>query len=562
MIRLLTIPAILTGLVVGAVFWSGAAGQSDRADFAFINRDDNKSLDLANMSWMQDIRLAYALWEGLYTPDPVTLKPILGCADRADVDPTHTIWTFHIRPDARWSNGDYMKAGDFLFSWRRFLENPGEYTYLHYYIKGARQYAEDYAAYVDKVQNGDKTAQPPDISTVGEKALNDSTLQVTLTDPVPFFPALCAFPPFFPMHEASMQPFKQVDKTTGLTTGYDEHFTRPPFLVSNGPYRMAEWTFKRRIRMIASDYYWDRANVKSRVIDQLFYSDPLAQLRAFERGDVDWVAEVEVRLAADLQDNHMQGLHVFNAFGTYFYSFNCLPTLPGGRPNPLTDVRVRRALSMAIDKKQIVEDAGRLNQPIALQYIPPRVFEDYDSPPGLPYDLDAARKLLADAGYPDGKGFPRLNILYNTDVLHSEVAQIIHRQWLNNLNIDTDLAGCEVKVFGLRLHTQDYDIARASWYGDYDDPSTFTDKYKSDSDDNDSKWNSPEYDAICAAAQKEPDPHKRFALLSKAEAILLQDAPIIPLFHYVNAYLFRDNVQGIPLDPREMVNFKAIQVVH
>jgi oligopeptide transport system substrate-binding protein len=562
MLRLLLILTVLAALVAGAAVWSGADTER-RADFAFINRGENKSLDPNNMSWMQDIRISYALWEGLYTLDPVTLKPILGCADRSEVDPqTHTVWTLHIRPDARWSNGDPVTAQDFLFSWRRFLETPGEYTYLHYYIRGARQYEHAYADYVQARENGDLNRKPPDFSGVGEVALDDHTLRVTLEDPIPFFPSLCAFSPFFPLNRASMQPFAQTDLVTGVTT-YDEHFTRPPFLVTNGPYRMAEWSFKRRIRLVRSDYYWNRANVKSQIIDEIYSDQGLAAFRAYERGDVDWLSEVDLDLAgAMLANGGRSDLHIFKAFGTYFYSFNCLPKLPGGRANPLADVRVRQALSMAIDKEPIVREVGRLGQPIADQYIPPGVFDGYVSPPGLKYYVDAARKLLAEAGYPGGVGFPHLTILYNNEANHGDVAQIIRRQWLTNLGIDTDLEGVEIKVFGERLHSQDYDIARASWYGDYADPTTFTDKYKSDSDDNDSKWANPQYDHLCAEAQKETDPQKRLKLLSQAEGILLREAPILPLYTYVNDYMFRDNVKGIPLAPNAMLMFSPIEVVH
>ncbi|MGD1277922.1 MAG: peptide ABC transporter substrate-binding protein [Tepidisphaeraceae bacterium] len=563
MLRLLLVPAILAALAAGAVIWSGGTAGSDRADFAFINRGDNKCLDPNQMSWMQDIRIAYALWEGLYTLDPVTLKPILGCADRAQADPqTHTVWTLHIRPDARWSNGEAVTARDFLFAWRRFLETPGEYTYLHFYIRGARQYAAAYADYVKSAQSG-VAARRPDFSIVAEQALDDRTLRVTLADPIPFFPALCAFPSFFPLNEKSMAPFAHTDPLTGVTT-YDQAFTRPPNLVSNGPYRMAEWTFKRRMRLAASQYYWDRAHVKSRVIDQISADDPLAAFRAYERGEVDWLANVDNApdLAADLLAKGGRGdLHVFTAFGTYFYTFNCLPTLPDGRKNPLADVRVRQALSMAIDKEPIVREAARLGQPVAATYIPPGVFDDYVSPPGLPYDVAAAARLLADAGYPAGRGFPRLTILYNNEGVHGDVAQIISRQWLRNLGIETALEGVEIKIFGARLYNQQYDIARASWYGDYDDPSTFTDKYLSDAENNEAKWSNARYDQLCAEAQKEVDAHRRLQLLSQAEHLLLQDAPILPLYHYVNGYMFRDNVKGIPLAPSAMQMFKAIEVI-
>jgi oligopeptide transport system substrate-binding protein len=557
MIRLLSIPVILAGLVAAAVFWATDAGDRQRADFAFVNRGDNKCLDPNGMSWMQDIRIAYGLWEGLYTPDPVTFKPILGCADRAQVDSTQTVWTLHIRPDARWSNGDPVKAGDFLFAWRRFLETPGEYTYLHFYVRGAKQYSSDFADYLATRQKGDTTHSAPDFASVGEKAIDDRTLVVTLADPVPFFPALLAFPPYFPMHEPSMRPFREAD---GLH--YDQKFTRPPNLVTNGPYRLAEWTFKRRLRMVASDYYWNRANVKSRVVDQIYAEDGTAAFRTYDRGDVDWLSEVDSDLAAQiLAHGKRSDLHVFPAFGTYFYSLNCLPILPDGRPNPLSDVRVRQALSMAIDRDPIVRNVGRLGQPVSFAYIPRHVFPGYVSPPGLPYDVLRAQKLLAEAGYPNGKGFPHLSILYNSDfTLHADIAQIMRRQWLTNLGIEMDLEGVEIKVFGAKLHAQQYAVARASWYGDYDDPTTFTDKYKSDSDDNDSKWNSPAYDKLCAQAQKETDQHHRFQLLSQAEGILLKEAPIIPLYTYVNDYMFRDEVKGLPLAANAMIMFQSVRV--
>ena len=556
MMRLLSIPVILAGLAAAAVYWSNDAGGQRRADFSFINRGDNKCLDPNGMSWMQDIRIAYGLWEGLYTLDPVTLKPVLGTADRATVDETKTVWTFHIRPDAKWSNGDKVKAGDFIFAWRRFLETPGEYTYLHNYIRGAKEYAAAFAEYHAAKLAGDTARPPPDFSQVGEAAPDDQTLIVTLNDPLPFLPALMAFPAFFPMHKASMQPFLEGD---GLH--YNLDFTRPPNLVSNGPYRLAEWSFKRRLRMVKSEFYWDRADVKSNVIDQIYADDGLAAFRMYERGDVDWIADVDKNLAGQiLARGGREDLHVFPAFGTYFYDLNCLPKLSDGRKNPLANVRVRQALAMSIDREPIVKDVARLGQPISFDYVPPRVFEGYVSLAGLARDVGRARELLAEAGYPGGKGFPALTILYNGEDIHGDIAQVIRRQWQENLGIEVGLEEVEVKVFGARLHTQQFDIARQGWYGDYDDPSTFTDVYKSDSDDNDPKWCNAEYDRLCAEAQKEIDPRRRLKILSRAEGVLLNDAPIIPLFTYVNAYMFRPEVKGIPLAPNGMVMFNPVRV--
>jgi len=357
-----------------------------------------------------------------------------------------------------------------------------------------------------------------------------------------------------------MASFAQRDPQ-GRIVSYDEQFTRPPHLITNGPYYLAEWSFKRRLRMIANPFYWNRAAVKSRIIDEIAIDDPLAAFRAYDGRQVDWLADVSGTLVGDmLAQGGRPDLHVFKSFGTYFYTFNCQPALPDGRPNPLADVRVRRALTMAIDKEPIVKNVTRAGQPIAVDYIPPGVFAGYLSPPGIPMDVSQAQRLLAEAGYPGGKGFPAISLLFNTEADHQAVAQVIHRQWQQNLGINVNMDGVEIKVFAERFNKKDFDIARASWYGDYPDPSTFTDKWRSDSDNNEAGWKNPRYDQLCDLATFDRDPATRLKYFAQAEKILLDDAVIIPLYHYVNTYMFRSNVTGIPLDSRMMVMFQSVQV--
>jgi oligopeptide transport system substrate-binding protein len=558
MLKIVFVPVLLIALLGASLIWSGESRVS-RADFAFINRGDNMSLDLNDMSYMQDIRLAYALWEGLYTLNPADLQPILGTADSVQVSPDQRVWTLHIRPTARWSNGDPVKAQDFLFEWRRMLESPKEYTYLHYYIRGAKAYEEAYADYA----KADQAHKPPlpDFSAVGEQQLDDQTVRITLIDPVPFFPALLAFPAFFPMHERSMQPFLEVDPVTGQKS-YKPVFTQPPNLLTNGPYRLAEWAFHRRVRMIASDYYWNKAVVKSRVIDQIHADYPEAAYRLYQQGDADWLADVDGDIAAALlKQLNRPDLHVFPAFGTYFYELNCNEKLPDGTPNPLHDPRVRQALAMSIDKEPIVRDVGRLNQPVASTFIPLNTFPGYHSPPGITYDPKGARRLLADAGYPEGHGFPAISILYNTEGNHADIATIVRHQWMDTLGITVDPHGEEGSQYRKDLHGHNFTVSRAGWFGDYNDPSTFTDKYLSTSDNNAAAFNDRRYDQLCAAAAVEADPAKRFALLSQAEDRLLAEAPIIPLYTQVGAYLFRENVKGLPLNAQQMQMFETIHVV-
>jgi oligopeptide transport system substrate-binding protein len=314
-----------------------------KADFIYIDRGDIITLDLDRISWMQDIRVANGLWEGLYTVDPKTLACVPGTADHIDVNDDKTVYTFHIRPTAKWSNGDPVTSADFVFAWRRMLEEPGEYTYLHAkYIKGAQ-------AYEDAFQKDMKSA---DFSTVGILAPDPATLKVTLAHPLTFFPDLCAFVPFFPENEKSMQPFRHEDPQTHRVD-YNEKFTTPGNLVTNGPYQLDQWRLKVNLRMVANPNYWDREHVRNKSVEMIVAAEPLTGLRKYDNGEVDWLAEPSGEIAASLIDQHRPDIHVCASNGTYFYSFNCQPKLPDGRDNPLADMRVRQALTSAIDKKPI-----------------------------------------------------------------------------------------------------------------------------------------------------------------------------------------------------------------
>jgi oligopeptide transport system substrate-binding protein len=228
----------------------------------------------------------------------------------------------------------------------------------------------------------------------------------------------------------------------------------------------------------------------------------------------------------------------------------------------MRDPRVRQALAMAIDKLPIVRDVTKLHQPIATTYIPIGAFAGYHSPPGIAYSIDGARRLLADAGYPGGSGFARISILFNTQGIHGDIATIIRRQWSDVLGIDVDARGEEASQYRSDLHNHNFQIAEAAWGGDYNDPSTFTDKYLSSSENNSADWQDARYDKICAAAALEPDPARRFEFFSEAEDRLLSEVPIIPLYTQVNAYLIHADVHGITLNAQQTLPFADIYVDH
>lgn len=560
MLRLLAIPLGLLILLAGAMAWSGSTTEK-RADFVFINRGDIITLDPNQMSYLQDIRMAYAMWEGLYTYEPMTLEPIPGAARSVDVSPDKRTYTFRLRPDARWSNGDPVTAHDFQFAWRRMLESPGEYSYLLFYIQGAEAYMTEYAkgpAAGAAAAGG--AAGGADFNTVGIEAPDPHTLKVTLNDPVAFFLDLVAFPTFLPLHKPSMEKFAQRNTTTGRVT-YDQKFTRPPDLVTNGPFVLRRWEFKRRLLLERNPHYWDAGNVRSNTIEMVVVEDPLTQLLRYESGTVDWVASVPTEIGAELKQKGRTDFRSFTGFGTSFLSFLSRPKLNNGAPNPLADVRVRLALGMCLDKRQIVENITRMGEKTADTFVPPGIFKGYETQKGVAHDPARAKQLLAEAGYPNGGALPGVSYLYRSDIPASkEMAQNLARQWKHQLNLDIPLESAEAKVRRQRINDRDYTICAADWIGDYGDPSTFTDKYRSNAENNDSVWINKEYDQLVFRATKEPDEQKRLRLLERAEQMLLDEAPIFPLYYITNQYLFRDKVKGVNTQARNMTMFKAVYV--
>jgi oligopeptide transport system substrate-binding protein len=669
MLRILIIPLALLVMLLGAMVWSGG-GVEKRAEFAFLNRGDIYTLDLNKMSYLQDFRMTYGIREGLYSPHPETMRPIPAGATGYALSDDKRVWTFHLRPEARWSNGDPVTAHDYVFSWRRMLEEPGEYTYLYDYIKNAKSYTQSYAR-----------GEPIDFKTVGIEAVDNHTFKVTLDNPVPYLLELMAFPPFYPRHERSMTKYrvfvdtdvmdafeqwvasnkkgfdpkratqdelldalaefaatnplkgaaaeKKDSKALGvggsedgapdnkldslppaevlkrmvagrfLRYTFNKAYTLPPDVVTNGPYNLTRWDFRRRLLLEKSDTYWDKANVKTNTIEMVVSENPQSQLLLYETGQVDWNSDVVGEQAAELKANGRTDLRTSPAFGTMFMTLMCSPTLPpggGGGKNPLADVRVRQALAMSIDKRFIVNNITRMDELPARTYLPPdgtlpdfiwqpgpgangaaprqgvyqykevqQLLKSDDGltgqGPGLPYDVARARQLLAEAGYPNGQGFPSLPVLYGTNSpTRRDICQVLKNQWKQALNIDVQIQGVEGKIFSQRVSAKDYAIATVAWYGDYPDVSTFTDKYVSTSLQNDSAWVNKAFDDLCDKATREPDEKKRTDMLSRAEHMIDTDVPIIPIYHYVNVSLSRDNVHGVLPNPRQITIFKNVWV--
>jgi oligopeptide transport system substrate-binding protein len=532
------------------------------AEFVFANRGEVNVLDPNQMSWMQDLRIGQALFEGVYRLDAQTLEPILGVGEEVTHSDDFKTWTITLRDDAKWSNGDPVVADDFMFAWRRNLRERGYYSYLiEKYVQGAEAYAKAY-------QVDPATA---DFSKVGFEKLGERQLEVKLASPVRFFPDLLSFAIYWPMHEASMEAFKETDDKG--RERYAQTWTRPENLVGNGAYTLTRNDLKQGQTLTMNEFYWDAENTKSRTIRSVSPIEHELAYQRYEKGQLDWLTDIPGTFAYNMRQQGRTDLEVFPAFGTYFWSFNTDPTLPDGSANPLADARVRRALTMAVNKEQIVETITRMGQMPTTVYVPKNdtYFPGYNHPEGIPFDVEGAKALLAEAGYADGGEFPRMKLLFNTGTGdHEQIATNLARQWRRNLGITFDLDAVEMSTFKNRykpkhiddgdgLAAGDFAITRGSWYGDYMDVSTFTDKYKGDSLNNEAGWVSAEYDNLLDQAKQEVDQQKRLDLLAQAENILLEEAVILPLYHYTNTFIKNPNVTGIPQNARNMVMMQNVQ---
>lgn len=605
------VAAALALLVLGALTLSDEA--RPRADFAFINRGDIATLDPQKMSWLQDLRVGRSIYEGLvrfdtFSPD---LKIVPGVAERWSISPDGLRYTFNLRASARWSNGAPVTAHDFVYTWRRALypETGSDYTQMFQLIKGGREFyrwraehlkASDLALVTSGASSdpgrGDRLWQEVLArfdALVGLKAPDDHTLVVELERPVPYFLDLCALAIFCPIYPPLVDRFEHPNPRTGRleqTSGW----TKAGVLISNGPFTLSSWRFKRDMSLVKNPHYWNAAAIALDTIDMPSIEDPNAQVLAFRTGGVDWITDTTpdyrsemLEQKADFYREHAQEIagmraqgldpveidrllpsdprnhiHAFPTFGTYFYNFNCSPRLADGRENPFRDPRVRKAFALAIDKDRIVSQVRRIGEPVASTIIPPGSIPGYVSPKGLTRDPEMARRLLAEAGYPGGRGFITVEILFTKDSGHDKVAQSIKKDWEETLGVSVTLEQRERKVFGNDLKNQNYMVSRAGWFGDYNDPTTFLDISREGSGNNDRKYFSQTFEDLMHASDLETDRAKRLALLAQAERLLVEDdLPVVPIYQYVEVYLFdAHRFTGISSHARQEQNLYLIDV--
>ncbi|MAV38364.1 MAG: peptide-binding protein [Planctomycetaceae bacterium] len=358
--------------------------------------------------------------------------------------------------------------------------------------------------------------------TVRIRATDARTLVVTLNNRTPFFPDLVAFYPLYPVCRECIE----------------EHgspgWTLPQNIVTNGPYQLQFRRIRDRVRLRKSPRYWDAANVDLETIDAMAVKSETTSLNMFMNGQLDWATTVPNPVIPQLKKR--TDFLSAPMLTVYFYRLNV------ARP-PLDNARVREALNLAIDKRRIVEQVTSAGQQPARSFVPPGL-RGYQSAFCGEYDPQRARTLLAEAGFPNGTGIPKIQIVYNTSEAHRDIAQVISEDWNVNLGVQTELRNLEWGTFLDTLSQGDYMVARSGWIGDYPDPNTFLDMFVTGGANNETNWSNTRYDDLIQTAQVETDAEVRMGVLQQAEQLLMQELPIIPIYFYVSINMVNPRIEG------------------
>ncbi|MGL5981748.1 MAG: peptide ABC transporter substrate-binding protein [Cetobacterium sp.] len=466
--------------------------------------------------------VAANVFEGLYAEGENGVA-VPGVAESVDISADGKVYTFKIRETAKWSDGKPVTANDFVYAFKRALnpETGMEYAYQLFYLMNG-----------EKVYNGEVNE-----ADLGVQALDDRTLQITLENSTPYFLSLTTMPVYVPLRE-------------DIVKGNSAWAIDAKTYIGNGPFKVGEWSPKESITLVPNEYYWARSEVK---IDELrldMIVDDKTSLNAFKSGEIDIITSPPSSEIPSLLSSGEAKVYPY--LGTYFYAVN----MTGNNSNPevakfLGNSKVRKALALSLNKKLIADEVVKGGQSPARSFVPQGILatdgEDFTrNSKYLPEegDVQLAQKLLVEAGYTTPESMPKITFTFNTGDGHAMVAQAVQDMWKKNLGVDVEIKNEEWAVFQTTRSSKNYDIARHGWIADYNDPMNFLDLWISGGGNNDAGYSNPQYDAYLRDAQKESDPKKRTELLHKAEDILMEDMPVIPLYYYTNVVVANPKVKG------------------
>jgi oligopeptide transport system substrate-binding protein len=491
--------------ILHSVLVTGCFHREPPADVTIINGAEPESLDPAIVTGIPEWRITKALFEGLIRLDPRTARPVPALAERWDVSADGRVYTFHLRTNAVWSTGEPITTADVVWSWRRAL-NPAtasDYAGQLFYIKGAEGY------YTGKGTNPEQ---------LGVRALDARTLRVELNLPLPFFLELCTVPAL------AIVPRQTIER-------YGDRWLHARPLPTSGAFQLDAWRLNDRVRLIRNPRYWDAAHTAPGNVDLLPIGSANTALNLYETGAADIVWDKDL-VPFELLDLLVKrpDFHEFDLLGTYFFRFNTT------RP-PFNDARVRRAFALATDRVRLVNKLFPTGEKPAFHFVPDAT-ANYHSSAGLPFDPAAARRLLAQAGFPGGTNFPAVQYAFPAAAggagnVQGKIPVELQQMWRDALGVEVELRQVERKIFYNAQSRLDFDLSGSSWIADYNDANTFLDLFTSRSGNNRTGWSNARYDDLIRRANRETDLSARADLFRQAELILVnEEAPIVPLYFY------------------------------
>ncbi|MGK8936175.1 oligopeptide ABC transporter substrate-binding protein OppA [Pluralibacter gergoviae] len=517
---------VLTALLAGSALAAEVpAGVTLAAKQELVrnNGSEPQSLDPHKIEGVPESNISRDLFEGLLVSD-LDGHPVAGVAEKWE-NKDFKVWTFHLRKDAKWSNGDPVTAQDFVYSWQRITDPKTASPYASYLQYG-------HLLNVDDIIAGKKPT-----SELGVKAIDDHTLEVTLSEPVPYFYKLLIHPSTSPVPKAVVEK-------------YGDKWTQPANIVTNGAYKLTDWVVNERIVMERNPQYWNNAKTVINKVTYLPISSEVTDVNRYRSGEIDMTYNnMPIELFQKLKKEIPKEVHVDPYLCTYYYEIN-------NQKAPFTDERVRTALKLGLDRDIIVNKVKNQGDVAAFGFTPP--YTDgakLTKPEWFGWTQEKrnaeAKKLLAEAGYTDAKPLT-FNLLYNTSDLHKKLAIAAAAIWKKNIGVNVKLENQEWKTFLDTRHQGTYDVARAGWCADYNEPTSFLNMMVSNSSSNTPHYKSPAFDKIIADAIKATDEAQRSAFYDKAEQQLDKDSAIVPVYYYVNARLVKPWVGGYtgkdPLD--------------
>ena len=510
----------------------GCTTSTEDFEIAVNFASEPNTIDPALNSAVDGAVMINHIFEGLYKwVDDGSGNATLALGQAKEVTPNadKTVYTVKLRDDIKWSDGKDVVAADFVYAWQRLVD-PNT--------------AADYCYMADIILNANEImAGEMDKSELGVKAIDEKTLEITLHTACPYFEEIMAFPALMPIRSDIIEQYG------------DQWTFSPETYIGNGQYKMAEWSHNEFIKLVPSETYYDVDKLGPKVIKFALMDDTNAIYAAYRSGSLNFIQEVPVDEIPGLLSSGELKVHPY--LGTYYCCFNTSKA-------PFDDVRVREAFSLVIDRNYIVENVTKTGQKPATAFVPsgisdaPGTKDDFRAVGGDYMDVSAekyqencerARQLLAEAGYPNGEGFPIVEYLYNTSDNHRLIGEALQNMWQTELGVTVNLVNQEWNTFLDTRKNGDYSIARNGWIADYNDPMSFLDMWLTGGGNNDAQYSNPDYDALIMQAKSTSDLAERMSLMHQAEDILMgQDVVHAAIYFYTDKYMAQ-GIKGMYFTP-------------